>query len=84
MFRRAFRSEHWSEHRTLNTCLPNTEQCSGPTLGQKLTRDHKPELPQERTRIQKAGGQVVFDGFAKHRVYYYLGPLGAIIEKLSM
>ena len=28
----AFRSEHWSEHRTLNTCFPNTEQCSGPTL----------------------------------------------------
>ena len=31
-FRRAFRSEHWSEHRTLNTCFPITEQCSEPTL----------------------------------------------------
>ena len=29
---KAFRSESWSEHRTLNTCFPNTEQCSGPTL----------------------------------------------------
>mmetsp|Transcript_17243 Transcript_17243/g.30238 ORF Transcript_17243/g.30238 Transcript_17243/m.30238 type:complete len:374 (+) Transcript_17243:83-1204(+) len=37
--------------------------------GIALTRDHKPNLKDEKARITKAGGQVIFDGHVNHRVF---------------
>jgi serine/threonine protein phosphatase PrpC len=39
----------------------------------ELTWDHKPDVKEERARIEKMGGRVVFDGYANHRVYAKAG-----------
>jgi len=55
----------WVAHVADSTCVLGKENGQGI----QITRDHKPELKEERSRIEKNGGRVVFDGYANHRVY---------------
>jgi len=50
-------------------CLGRISKETGEVTARAITVDHKPELPEERERILKAGGDVRFDGYNNHRVY---------------
>lgn len=56
---------HVGDSRAILVC----ESAKGKIFGHPLTVDHKPDIPEERKRIEAAGGAVIFDGFYNHRVF---------------
>eukprot|EP00928_Gymnodinium_smaydae_P052982 TRINITY_DN3708_c0_g3_i1.p1 TRINITY_DN3708_c0_g3~~TRINITY_DN3708_c0_g3_i1.p1 ORF type:complete len:424 (+),score=89.48 TRINITY_DN3708_c0_g3_i1:129-1274(+) len=54
---------HVGDSRAIMQLMPKKE------VVEELTTDHKPDLPEEKKRIEAANGRVVFDGFYNHRVF---------------
>jgi len=52
-----------------STCILGKKEGNADPKSKVLTRDHKPNFKDERARIEKNGGRVVFDGYANHRIY---------------
>lgn len=64
-----------------DSCAVLGKEKDGVWMAELLTREHKPHLKaseacrqrqtwqDEKARITKAGGRVVFDGYANHRIY---------------
>mmetsp|Transcript_57410 Transcript_57410/g.136448 ORF Transcript_57410/g.136448 Transcript_57410/m.136448 type:complete len:385 (+) Transcript_57410:166-1320(+) len=52
-----------------STSVLGSTSDGGAIMARQLTRDHKPDLKDERARIEANGGMVIFDGYANHRVY---------------
>ena len=61
-------NEVWFAHTGDSRALILYEK-KGRVCGADLTVDHKPNLPEEKKRIEAAGGCVIFDGFYNHRVF---------------
>jgi len=61
--------DHSNDKVTVAHVADSSAVLSKGSKGINITRDHKPNLPDERKRIEANGGRVVFDGYANHRVY---------------
>eukprot|EP00929_Paragymnodinium_shiwhaense_P052447 TRINITY_DN26274_c0_g1_i1.p1 TRINITY_DN26274_c0_g1~~TRINITY_DN26274_c0_g1_i1.p1 ORF type:complete len:548 (-),score=126.72 TRINITY_DN26274_c0_g1_i1:230-1873(-) len=64
---------HWAHVGDSRCVVAKRDQTAATALQQwhavELTEDHKPNLPAEKARIERNGGQVVFDGGYNYRVY---------------
>lgn len=59
----------WVAHCGDSRCCLCKRTKEGGLKALALTEDHKPNLKEEKRRIEQNGGQVIYDGFANYRVY---------------